>query len=159
MAEVKGTACLLKVGDGNTPEAFTTLEGQTDTTFGGQVNIVDTTAKSGWQTVIVTTKRASVSVTGNLRTSRAQLDLLEAAWVSGSTRNCQIIFDAAGNGYQGAFLVSAFQVSGATDDLVTYALTLVPAGRLVTAKPSFLMLIGGGYLLLTDGASRLERTR
>lgn len=137
MADVKGLACLLKVGDGASPEVFTTLEGQTDTSFDGSTNVADSTAKDndGWSTGVATTRSGTVSVSGNLRETRAQLDILEAAWVGGTTNNCQIVFDAAGNGYEGSFYITAFNVTGPTNDLTTYSLTLTPAAAL-TAIPA-----------------------
>lgn len=137
MAEEKGTACLLKVGDAASPEVFTTLEGQTDTSFDGTANVADTTAKdnSGWQTGVATTIGGVVSASGTLRTSRDELDTLEAAWLARTTVNCEIVFDAAGNGYTGAFYVTQFNISAPTQDVVRYSITLTPAAAL-TAIPA-----------------------
>ncbi|MHA7066791.1 phage tail tube protein [Azospirillum argentinense] len=53
MADIPGTECLLKVGNAaSAPVSYTTLEGQTDTSFDGSTNVANTTAKDngGWQT-------------------------------------------------------------------------------------------------------------
>lgn len=133
MANEKGLKCLLKVGNtASGASSFTTLEGQTDTSFDGSTNIADTTDKDndGWQTGVATTRSGTVTCSGNLKTSRTQLDALELAWRTGATHECQIIFDVAGNGYQGAFSVTSFQVSGTTSDVSKYSLTLTPTEAL-----------------------------
>ena len=137
MAVEKGLKCLLQIGATATaPSSYTTLEGQTDTSFDGSVNIADTTDKSndGWQTGLATTRSGAVSVSGNLYSSRAGLDLLEAAWVAGTTHACKIVFDASGAGYSGDFYVTAFNISGSTNDVTKYSITLTPAAAL-TAVP------------------------
>lgn len=133
MADIPGTECLLKVGNtASTPVSYTTLEGQTDTSFDGSTNVANTTAKDngGWQTGMPTTISGQVSCSGKLRTSRTQLDALEAAWRTRSAHACQIVFDAAGNGYGGDFYVTQFNVSAPAEDAVTYSITLTPAGAL-----------------------------
>lgn len=132
MANEKGLSCLLKVGSGSPTVTYTTLEGQTDTTFDGTVNVADSTDKSGggWQTGVATTRSGTVNANGNLKTARTQLDLLETAWRTGASVPAQIVFDAAGNGYSGDFFVTSFNISGATTDVAKYAVTLTPAGAL-----------------------------
>lgn len=135
MAAEKGLKCLLQVGATATnPSSYVTLSNQTDTSFDGSVQIADTTDKSndGWQTGLATTRSGTVSVSGNVYSTRAELDLLEAAWVNGTTHGCQIIFDAAGNGYKGDFYVTSFNISGSTGDVTKYSLTLTPAAALVS---------------------------
>jgi predicted secreted protein len=135
MANEKGLSCLLKVGTTATAATtFTTLEGQTDTNFNGSVALADSTDKSnsGWQTGIATTRSGTVQCSGNLYTTRTVFDLLETAWVTGATHNCQIIFDVAGNGYKGDFYVSELSVSGGVNDVAKYSLTLTPAAALTS---------------------------
>ena len=135
MAEIKGTACLLKIGDSASPEVFTTLEGQQDTSFDGSTTTADTTAKdnAGWETAVSTTINGTTTASGVLRDSRANLDLLEAAWLARTTINAQVLLDNT-NGYQGAFYVTNFNISGSTQDVVKYNVTLSPAAAL-TAVP------------------------
>lgn len=133
MSDTPGIDCLLKVGDtANSPSTYNTLEGQMDCTFGGTTNVADTTAKdnSGWQTGIATTRAGTVDCSGSLRSSRASLDLLETAWRNGTTHACEIVFDAAGNGYKGDFYVTEFQVQAATNDVVKYTIKLTPSAAL-----------------------------
>ncbi|MBP7339413.1 phage tail tube protein [Niveispirillum sp.] len=131
--EVAGTECLLQIGNiASSPASYTTLEGQTDTSFDGSTNVATTTAKDtgGWQTGKTTTISGTVNCSGNLRGSRALLDKLETAWNTRTSYGCQIVFDAAGNGYKGEFYVTQFNVSAPTEDVVKYSLTLTPSGAL-----------------------------
>lgn len=132
MADIAGINCVLKVGDGASPEVFTTLEGQTDTTFDGSTNVADTTNKSnnGWQTGLSTTLNGTVSANGALQDTRTQMDILEAAWLARTTVNCQIVFDTTGKGYEGPFYVTQLNISAPTTDVVRYSVTLTPAGAL-----------------------------
>jgi predicted secreted protein len=133
----KGLTCLLMVGTtANAPTTFTKLEGQTDTSFSGTVNVADTTDKdnAGWVTGLATTRSGTVTASGNVKTPRPMLDLLQAAWVAGTTHGCSVVFDTAGKGYRGEFYVTDFSISGATDDVSKYNVTLTPAAAL-TANP------------------------
>lgn len=133
MADISGINCLLKVGNtASAPSTYATLEGQSDCTFDGSTNVANTTAKdnSGWSTGVATTRSGRVSCSGNLRTSRAELDKLETAWKNGTTHACQIVFDASGNGYSGDFHVSQFQITAPTEDVVKYSIELTPAAAL-----------------------------
>lgn len=137
MANDKGLACLLKVGiTATAPASYTTLEGQTDTNFSGSVNVADITDKdaAGWALGMSTTRSGSVTASGNLKTPRPMLTLLETAWSAGTTHGCSITFDVAGKGYKGDFYVTDFSISGTTDDAAKYSVTLTPAAAL-TALP------------------------
>lgn len=136
MADVKGLDCLLKVGiTAATPASYTTLEGQTGTSFSGGTAVADTTAKdnAGWQTGMATTRSGVVNASGNLRTPRPMLDLLETAWRTGITHDCTIIFDSSGKGYKGPFYVTSFDISGDTSESGKYSVTLTPAAALLQA--------------------------
>lgn len=138
MADEKGLSVLLKVGvTASSPASYTVLEGQTDGSFDGSVNVADTTAKdnSGWQTGVATTRSGTVTASGNLRDTRPMLDLLQAAWIGGTTHACQLIIDAAGNGFAGDFYVTAFNISGATSDVAKYSVTLTPSAALTEVSP------------------------
>lgn len=137
-SEVTGIECLLQVGNSATaPTSYLTLEGQTDTSFDGTTNVASTTAKDtgGWQTSKSTTLSGSVTCSGNVRGTRPNLDKLQLAWESRTPYACQVLFDAAGNGYKGDFYVTQLQVTAATEDVVKYSLTLAPAGALVRLAP------------------------
>lgn len=136
--EVTGIECLLQVGvTATAPASYATLEGQTDTSFDGSTNVASTTAKDtgGWQTGKSTTISGTVSCSGNVRGTRANLDKLQDAWEARTPHACQILFDAAGNGYKGDFYVTQLQISAPTEDVVKYSITLTPAGALERLEP------------------------
>ncbi|WP_114393236.1 phage tail tube protein [Oleisolibacter albus] len=137
--EVKGTECLLQIGNTATgATGYTTLEGQTDTSFDGSAKMIETTAKDsgGWVTNVPVSVSGVVNCSGKLRGSRAQLDKLEAAWAARSPYDCQILFDAAGNGYKGGFYVSSLKITAPTLDVTSYTLALTPAAALTRLTPS-----------------------
>jgi predicted secreted protein len=137
MADEKGTAFLLKVGDIAVGAAtFASLEGQTTGNFDGSTNVANTTAKdnAGWQTGVSTTINGTATISGILRSTRTELDKLEAAWVGRTTHDCELVFDAAGNGYTGDFYVTQFNITGDTEDVDRYTITMTPAAAL-TAIP------------------------
>jgi predicted secreted protein len=128
---------LLLVGATATAAAtFTKAEGQTDTSFDGTVSMATTTDKDSgdWETGLATTRSGTVSASGNLKTPRPMLDLLETAWVTGATHNCRIVFDSTGKGYSGDFYISSFNISGSATDVGKWSCSLTPAGAL-TANP------------------------
>ncbi|MBF0270319.1 MAG: hypothetical protein HQL44_17195 [Alphaproteobacteria bacterium] len=133
MSDVKGTSCLLYIGNtSSSPSSYTVLEGQTDTSFDGSTNVADTTAKdnSGWQTGVPTTINGTVQCSGTLRDSRANLDALEIAWRNRTSHACKIVFDGAGKGYSGDFYVTQLNIQGPTRDVVKYQITLTPSANL-----------------------------
>ena len=133
MPNEKGLACLLRVGvTAASPASYVTLEGQTDTSFDGSVNISSTSDKDtgAWETGIATTRSGTVTASGNLKTPRPQLDALQTAWQTGTTHACSIVFDSTGAGYRGDFYISSYNVSGSHTDVGKYSITLTPAAAL-----------------------------
>lgn len=142
MADEKGISLLVKVGaTATTPASYATLEGQTSGTFDGSVDFADSTAKdnAGWSTSVATTRSGRVTVAGNVRDSASATNfaLLKTAWVNGTTHNCQLVYDAAGNGWSADFYIS-MQISGDVRDLVKYSIEMTPAAALVP------ITLGGG---------------
>ena len=133
MANEKGLTCLLRVGaTASSPSSYGTLEGQTDTSFDGTVSTADTTDKDSgaWETGLATTRSGAVTVSGNLKSPRPNFDLLETAWLGGTTHGCSIVFNSTGRVYKGDFYVTSLTVSGAHKDVGKYQMTLTPAGAL-----------------------------
>lgn len=140
MADVRGIAMLVKVGDVATAAAtYSVLEGQTSVTFSGTVDFADSTAKdnAGWSTSVATTRSGTISVAGNLRESpgRANFDKLKTAWLAGTTYDCQIVIDVAGNGWKGDFYVGLDNLTGDVRDIGKYTITLTPSAALVALVP------------------------
>lgn len=137
MAGEAGINCLLKVGDTATAATtFSTVEGQQSTTFDGSTAVADTTDKgnSGWSTSLATTRNGTVTASGVLHKTRTNFAKLQAAWLAGTTHDCSIVFDQAGAGFKGNFTVTSLQISGETQDVTKYSITLAPTAAL-TALP------------------------
>jgi predicted secreted protein len=140
MADEKGLSVVVKVGNVATSAAtYTVLEGQVSGTFDGSVSFADSTAKdnAGWDTSVATTRSGRVSVSGNVRltvATRPNFEKLRGAWLAGTTYDCQIVYDAAGNGFKGDFYVS-LQITGEVRDLVKYQIEMTPAGALAAITP------------------------
>ena len=130
MADIRGSACLLQIAS-STGGTYTTLEGQTDTTFSGATQTVDTTAKDSgnWQSQLPVALDGTITATGNLRTSRPMYELVRTAWLDLSPIAARIIFDTGQTpqeGYEGLFRVLALGLSSPASGLTTYNLTLSP---------------------------------
>jgi predicted secreted protein len=128
MADIRGNACLVYVLEGSDYEL---VEGQTDATFNGGTDTVDTTAKDsgGWGSLLPTTLNGEITLAGNMRTTRPRLQLFRTAWRNFSTVGVKIVFDIGdtpGDGYVGNMRVSQFQVTAPTKDVVKYNITLSP---------------------------------
>jgi hypothetical protein len=140
MANVRGITMVLEVGDVATNAAtYALLEGQTGITFSGAVDFADTTDKgnAGWSTSAATTRSGTISVSGNLMeaSGRTNFDKLKAAWLAGTTYDCQIVIDTAGNGWQADFYVGIDSLAGEVRDVGKYTITLTPSAALVALVP------------------------
>lgn len=133
MANEKGLTVILLVGaTAAAPATYTRLEGQTDTSFNGTVNVADTTDKdnNGWSTGVATTRSGTITASGNLKTPAPMFALLKTAWQNGTTHGCKFVQDALGNGYTGQFYVTDLSISGTTEDVAKYNITLTPESAL-----------------------------
>ncbi|WP_375594622.1 phage tail tube protein [Algihabitans albus] len=133
MAKEKGINVVLKVGDGATPtETFSTLAGQQDTSLDGSTTTSDTTDKSnnGWETAEAVTRSGQVSASGQCNWSDTALSSLLAAWRTGGNINCELVLNAAGDKYAGAFSVTSAQITGSVREMTAYSFTLNPVAAL-----------------------------
>lgn len=137
MAQKKGRALLIQVGDGETPEVFTNVCGITTRTFNMSANEVDTTipdcvnpdgpivrtAEPGIQNRTFSGSGKFVSSA----TSKILLDYVRAAEVF----NAKVIVPGDGT-YTGPWFVSEFEFSGESEGNMDFSATFVAAG-----PPSF----------------------
>ena len=130
MAAQKGSALLLKIGNGGSPETFSTVGGLRSTEISLNDETVDVTNKdsSGNRTLLADAGVASVSISGSgVFTDAASETALKNAWSSGSFVNYQIIIPDFGT-YQGAFQLTALSYAGEFNGEVTYSVTLESSG-------------------------------
>ena len=132
MAANSGNDFVLKIGDGASAEAFTTLAGMTSTSMTINNNAVDITTKDSAHARTLLSnggvKSMSISASG-VFTDAAVEDTLRTNATANTLNNYEIVF---GNGdkYAGAFLITSYGRSGDTDAAETFDCTLESSGAL-----------------------------
>lgn len=134
MAKERGKTCILKVGDGASSEAFVTLPGQRVTTFSDTTDTADVTTKdsSGFKEHIALDRQITVTAQGVVNWPAdpdvGPLADLRAAKEGGTTVNCQLILNTAGDKHAGAFYVTQLDTSADNNDATQYSVTLLSSG-------------------------------
>jgi predicted secreted protein len=128
MAKENGRNVLLKVGDGATPtETFNTLEGQENTEITWDVSELDFTAKDTGDDgeYDPNRKRYSITCSGKATwgTTNTALETLLTASQTATKINCQAAVNAAGDAYEGSWIVSG-GLSGQDAEATRYNFTL-----------------------------------
>lgn len=136
MAAQKGSALLLKLGNGATPvEVFTTIGGLRSTSITINDEPVDITNKdsSGVRTLLAQAGVTSYSISGSgvFTDSTAENDM-KAKFGDSSYANFQIIVPAFGT-FTGPFMVASLEYAGEYNGEVTYSVTLESAGTVTFA--------------------------
>lgn len=136
MAAQKGKDILLKIGDGESPEVFTTVAGLRARTISLNARSVDATDSDSagrWRELLAGAgvKQASVSGAGVFRDAASDA-LIRAAFFAQSADNWQLIVPDFGT-LQGPFLVAALEYAGEHEGEATYAITLSSAGEVTFA--------------------------
>lgn len=131
MTAQKGSAFLLKVGDGATPtENFTTVAGLRTTKFTLNNQRVDSTNKDSgaWRALLDGAGVRSVSISGaGVFTDAASEETVRGFAFGNNIKNYRISF---GNGdyMTGPFQITAYERAGNYDGEESYSLTLESAG-------------------------------
>ena len=136
MAAQKGKDILLKIGDGESPEVFTTVAGLRARTISLNARSVDATDSDSagrWRELLAGAgvRQASVSGAGVFRDAASDA-LIRAAFFAQSADNWQLIVPDFGT-LTGAFLVAALEYAGEHEGEATYAITLASAGEITFA--------------------------
>lgn len=134
MAKQKGRLMLIKIGDGESSEAFTTLCGLTSKTLSINnseidVTTADCTDPGGklWVEVLGGTSRIEVSGNGYFKDEASEGRLNTVANSADQICNFQIIVPALGT-FAGAFFLSGVEWGGEQENGVTYSMTLGSTG-------------------------------
>lgn len=135
MAIEKGSAFLLKIGDGAATPAFTTIAGLRTTMLsinGEPVNIT-TKASGGWRELLsgAGTRSVSVNAAGIFTGSAAEARLQNNA-LAGSIDDYQLSFES-GATLRGRFLVTRLDHSGDFGGERQYLIALESSGPVVAA--------------------------
>lgn len=133
MAGQRGRDVLLKIGDGGTPEAFTTVAGIRAKTISLNARSVDGTSgesADAWRELIAGAgvKTAAVSGAGVFKDAASDAMIREAFFAQ-QARTWRLILPDFGT-IEGPFLVESLDYAGDHDGEAAFALTLASAGAL-----------------------------
>ncbi len=135
MAVEKGSAFLLKVGDGGTPVAYQTVAGMRTTavSINGDAVVVTHKGSGGWRELLggAGVRHVSVSGAGVFTGSAAEVRLRGNA-LSGAIDDCELSFES-GEKLRGKFLVTRLDYAGDFNGERTYTLSLESSGAVVAS--------------------------
>ncbi|WP_416909126.1 MAG: phage major tail protein, TP901-1 family [Polymorphobacter sp.] len=135
MAMEKGSAFLLKIGDGANPVVFSTVAGlrTTQMTINAETVVVTNQGSGGWRELLSGAGVRSVSLSGaGVFTGSAAEVRMKANALSGVIDDYQVAFES-GETVTGRFLLTRLDYSGDFNGERTYTLALESSGPVVTA--------------------------
>lgn len=132
MSAQKGKDLLIKIGDGGSPESFTTAAGLRATTLSFNAQTIDITnadSADAWRELLDGgVKSASLSGNGVFKDTASD-EALRAAFFNQSLPNFQVVIPSFGV-VQGPFKVTSLQYEGPYDGEVKISLSMASAGAL-----------------------------
>jgi len=135
MGAEKGSAFLLKVGDGASPPAFTTVAGlrTTQLQINGEMVAITNKGSGGWRELLGQAGVRSVSVSGaGVFTGSAAEARVKASALSGTIDDYRLSFEG-GETMTGRFLVTRLDYAGDFNGERSYTLALESSGAVVSA--------------------------
>ena len=135
MAAEKGSAFLLKIGDGATPPVFTTVAGlrTTQLQINGEAVAITSKDSGGWRELLSGAGVRSVSVSGaGIFTGSAAEARLKGNALSGTIDDYRLSFES-GESLTGRFLVTRLDYAGDYNGERNYTLALESSGAVVSA--------------------------
>ena len=135
MAVEKGSAFLLKIGNGASPPAYATVAGlrTTQLSIAGETVVVTNKGSGGWRELLSQAGVRSVHVAGaGVFTGSAAETRIKTNALSGTIDDYQLSFES-GEQLQGRFLVARLDYSGDFNGERSYAVTLESSGAVVAA--------------------------
>jgi TP901-1 family phage major tail protein len=134
MAVEKGSAFLLKVGNGGSPVVYSTVAGMrtTQLSIGGETVVVTNKGSGGWRELLSGAGVRSVSVSGaGVFTGSAAETRLKGNALSGVLDDFELSFES-GERLQGRFLVNRLDYSGDFNGERSYTLALESSGQVLS---------------------------
>jgi TP901-1 family phage major tail protein len=135
MSAQKGSAFLLKIGDGAQPPAYNTVAGlrTTQMSINGEVVVVTSKDSAGWRELLsgAGSRSVSVSAAGIFLGSEAEA-AIRANALAGTLVAYHLSFED-GEKMQGQFLVSRLDYAGDFNGERNYTLQLESSGEVVAA--------------------------
>ena len=135
MAMEKGSAFLLKIGNGGSPPVFTTVAGlrTTHLTVNAETVVVTNQGSGGWRELLSGAGVRSVSLSGSgVFTGSAAKARVKANALSGLVDDYRVSFES-GETMTGRFLITRLDYAGDFNGERTYTLALESSGAVVTA--------------------------
>jgi TP901-1 family phage major tail protein len=135
MAAEKGSAFLLKVGDGQVPPGFTTVAGlrTTQLSINGEAVAITSKDSGGWRELLSGAGVRSVSVSGaGVFTGSAAEVRLKANALAGTIDDYRLSFES-GETMTGRFLLTRLDYAGDYNGERSYTLALESSGSVVSA--------------------------
>ena len=135
MAVEKGSAFLLKIGDGAAQPAFATVAGlrTTQMSINGESVVVTSKDSGGWRQLLSGAGVRSVSVAGaGVFTGSAAEARIKASALSGVLDDYRLSFES-GDSMTGRFLITQLGYSGDYNGERAYTLALESSGAVVAA--------------------------
>ena len=135
MSVEKGSAFLLKVGDGASPPVFATVAGlrTTQLSVNGEMVAITSKDSGGWRELLSGAGVRSVSVSGaGVFTGSAAEARLKANALSGAIDDYQLSFES-GETVTGTFLVTRLDYAGDYNGERSYTIALESSGAVVSA--------------------------
>ena len=132
MSAFSGALVLIKIGDGEVSESFTTIGGLRVCAMGVNSQMLNssTIGSGAWRSALDGAGMRAMSISGNgIFTDSAAEETLRTQAFSNGVKNYRFVF-GNGDSVTGAFFVTAYQRSGAYDGEETYSLTLQSAGAI-----------------------------
>ena len=130
MAAQKGRSFVLKIGNGATVEAFTTVGGMRSTgiTLGNETVDVTDKDSAGWRELLESAGGKSVSVSGSgvFKDSASETTVRTAA-LADTIDNYRVQFED-GDYFAGAFQITSLEFTGENNGAREYSLTLESSG-------------------------------
>ena len=135
MTAEKGSAFLLKVGDGGSPVSFATVAGlrTTQLSINGEMVAITSKDSGGWRELLSGAGVRSVSVSGaGIFTGSAAETRLKGNALSGAIDDYRLSFEG-GETLTGRFLVTRLDYAGDYNGERNYTLSLESSGVVVSA--------------------------
>jgi TP901-1 family phage major tail protein len=130
----KGSAFLLKVGDGQAVPVYATVAGlrTTQLSINGEAVVITNKGSGAWRELLSGAGVRSVSVSGaGVFTGSAAENRIKASALAGVLDDYELSFES-GERMRGKFLVARLDYSGDFNGERTYAMALESSGQVVT---------------------------
>jgi TP901-1 family phage major tail protein len=133
MAAERGSAFLLKIGDGSTPPGFVTVAGlkTTQLSINGDAVAITNKGSGGWRELLsgAGVRSVSVAASGIFTGSTAEAQVRSLA-LTGALDDYQLSFES-GERMQGQFMVTRLEYAGDFNGERNYTLALESSGEVV----------------------------